>query len=280
MLISLRSSLPISDLQEHKVHLASWNDKQNQPLDVFVRDRKEWEHWNTWRSKKDDFNRTYIFSLIDFYPDPGMWLFGGIYRVLSRSEINDSHSYKVELVEDNSTNLIGRLKVALKRPGRVRSVRLENQYSNMVVSELLKEPYSGEQFCGYERINHDFSQLETIIRSNRPDWKAALENVKGIYLIADKANGKKYVGSAYGDSGIWARWSCYIGTGHGWNDEPTKLIESEGIEYARKNFRISFLEYRSAKTEDRIMFERERYWKEAYYPVASSATTKITIQEA
>lgn len=205
MPIPLQSFLPISNLQDYKAHLACWNS-QNQPLDVFVRDRGEWERWNTWRSKKDDFNRTYIFSLIDFYPEPGVWLFGGIYRVLSRSGVNDAHSYQVELVTD-SVNLIGRLKVGLKRPGRVKAVCLENYYSSMVVSELLKDPYNGEQFCGYERINHDFSQLETIIRSNRLDWKAALENIKGIYLIADKTMVRNtwaplMVTRAYGQDGV------------------------------------------------------------------------------
>ncbi|MGB4782742.1 GIY-YIG nuclease family protein, partial [Candidatus Methylomirabilis sp.] len=117
--------------------------------------------------------------------------------------------------------------------------------------------------CGYENINHDFSTLETIFKSGRPDWKAALENVKGVYLIIDKYNGKKYVGSAYGGSGIWARWECYMGTGHGWNDELTKLIQQEGIDYARKNFRLSLLEYRPARTDDRVIIERENYWKEA-----------------
>jgi hypothetical protein len=58
----------------------------------------------------------------------------------------------------------------------------------MVLSEILKEPYSGEAFCGYENINHDFIDLEAIFRQSRPDWRAALENVKGIYLITDKKN--------------------------------------------------------------------------------------------
>jgi hypothetical protein len=62
--------------------------------------------------------------------------------------------------------------------------------------------------------------------------------VKGVYLIVDKKNGKMYVGSAYGDLGIWSRWSCYIGTGHGWNDELTKLIKDNGIQYARDNFQF------------------------------------------
>jgi hypothetical protein len=261
MPISLQEILPIPNLQEYKAHLAGWNGK-DQPLDVFVRDRAEWAQWNTWRSRKDDFNRRYIFSLIDFYPEPHIWLFGGIYEVLFRSPENYSHSYKVQLAQTGSA-FIGKLKVHLKRRGRAKSVRLENYYSQMMVSELLKEPYAGERFCSYENINHDFHILETIFKSNRPDWRAALENVKGIYLIIDKQNGKKYVGSAYGDFGIWARWGCYIGTGHGWNDELTKLIHEKGIEYARENFRFCLLEYRPARTDDRVIIERENYWKEA-----------------
>ncbi len=261
MPITLESVLPISDPQDYKVHLAH-RSGDTQPLDVFVRDRSEWELWNRWRPGKDRFNRKRIFSLIDFYPEPSMWLFGGIYEVVARSSANHSHSYEVEL-DQASAEFIGRLKIRFKRPGREQSVKLENYYSEMVVSELLREPYSGQQFCGYENINHDFSVLETVFRSNRPDWKAALENVKGVYLIIDKHNGKKYVGSAYGDFGIWARWRCYIGTGHGWNDELTRLIQKEGIEYARKNFRLALLEYRPARTDDHVIIERENYWKEA-----------------
>jgi hypothetical protein len=261
MPLQLSSLLPIANPEDYKAHLACWN-RETQPLDVFVRDRGEWDLWNSWRSGKDEFNRAYILSLIDFYPEPGVWLFGGIYKVLSRAQANQSHSYKVEGAQGYD-DLVGRLKIRFTRPGRIRAVKLENYYGQMIISELLKESYTGERFPGYESISHDFGTLETIFRTHRPDWKAALENVKGVYLIADKGNGKKYVGSAYGDSGIWARWSCYIGTGHGWNDELTKLITREGLDYARRNFRISLLEYRPAKTDDRVIIEREGYWKEA-----------------
>ena len=53
-----------------------------------------------------------------------------------------------------------------------------------------------------------------------------------------------------------------MGTGHGGNDELTLLIQERGIEYARKNFRLSLLEYRPARTDDRVIIERENYWKE------------------
>ncbi len=259
--ISLQTILPIISPKDYKIHLASWNT-HHQPLDVFVRDREEWKQWNMWRSKKDDFNRAYIFTLIDFYPERDVWLFGGVYKVLSRSPEFYTHSYEVELAP-TAVEFIGRLKVRFKRPGRVKSVRLEKYYPELRVTELLREAYSGEAFCGYENIHHDFSTLEPIFKSDRPDWKAALGSVKGVYLIIDKSNGKSYVGSAYGSAGIWARWNCYMATGHGYNDELTQLIHARGIEYARKNFRFALLEYRPARTDDHVIIERENYWKEA-----------------
>lgn len=261
MSLRLQSLLDIPDPGEYKVHLASWNG-ENHPLDVLVRDSKEWDSWNTWRSTKDDFNRRYILALVDFYPDPGTWLFGGIYTVIARGGRDHSHSYEVQRSVHHDA-LVGRLKVAFARPGRIKSIKLEKYLDQMSVVELLREPYTGEPFPGYENINHDFGALESVFRTNRPDWKAALANVKGVYLIADKHTGKKYVGSAYGDAGIWARWECYIGTGHGWNDELTRLIDQEGIAYARQYFRMCLLEYRPAKTDDGVILEREVFWKDA-----------------
>ena len=261
MPIPLSTFLPIHAPNQYKLHLACWNG-EDQPLDVFIRDRAEWDGWNKWRSYNDEFNREFIFSLVHFYHETDIWLFGGIYKVLERNPVNYSRSYKIESVSGYD-DLIGRLKVVLPRPGRSRSVKLENYYDQISVSELLKEPYTGAKFPGSEDISCDFTTLETVFRMGRPDWKAALENVKGVYLIVDKSNGKKYVGSAYGDMGIWSRWQSYINTAHGGNDELIELIEREGIEYARKNFRISLLEYRPARTDDQLIIAREGFWKEA-----------------
>lgn len=259
--IRLTDLLNITDATIYKAHLSNWNG-DNHPLDVFVRSRDEWKLWNSWRSTKNEFNRRFIFSLIKFYPEPDTWLFGGIFEVTERSGKNNAHSYKVELTTQFSS-LIGRLKIKWKRSGRAKSRNLETLIEHFDVSEILKEPYSGEQFCGYENINHDFEILENIFAHSKSDWKAALENVKGVYLIFDKSNGKKYVGSAYGDMGIWARWSTYMTTGHGYNDELTKVINKKGLDYARENFRLSLLEYRPMKTDDDKIIERENYWKEA-----------------
>ncbi len=258
--IPLSAIIKIESPREYKFHAARWNG-YNQPLDVYVRNKKEWFEWNTWRNSKNEFSRKYVFSLIDFYPENDIWLFGGIYEVLKRHNKPNSHSYEIKELTEYS-DFIGRLKIKLEKPSRGRAFYLEHHIEKMVVSEILKQPYSGAVFPGYENINHDFSELKLIFKNQKPDWLGALKNIKGVYVIFDKSNGKKYVGSAYGDSGLWSRWSCYIGTGHGWNDELTTIINDKGYSYAENNFKLSLLEYRPMKTDDKEIINRESYWKE------------------
>ena len=258
--IPLSQFITIEAPELYKLHAARWN-KVKQPLDVYVKSKKEWRGWNTWRNDKDEFSRKYIFSLIDFYHKTDMWLFGGIYEVLARGE-KQAHSYEIQELPEYS-NLVGRLKISLERPSRGRAFYLEKHYEKMSVAEVLRDRYSGERFPGYENINHSFSILSPIFEQENPDWKSALENIKGIYAISDPSNGKHYIGSAYGEQGIWSRWNCYIGTGHGDTDELTKLIKTKGSTYA-DNFKLALLEYRSMKTEDRVIIDRETYWKNVF----------------
>ncbi len=258
MNVPLQSLIEIGNPSEYKIHLASWN-RQDHPLDIFVQDRERWFDWNRWKEKKDDFSRRYIFSLIDYYHEQNKWLFGGVFEMRARNATR----YELQLVPDSEA-FIGRLKLSYfrKRGLRGRSFYLEKHLDQIKVCELLRDVYSGEHFCGYENINHSFVILETIVRQQRPDWHAALRNVKGVYLITDRSNGKRYVGSAYGNHGIWSRWCSYIGTGHGWNDELTKLIKKRGLDYARKHYAFALLEYRPMRTDDKQIIERETYWKD------------------
>jgi hypothetical protein len=243
--------------RDYKLHLACWNG-YDQPLDVYLRSRDEWDGWNSYRGTRDDFSRRYIVSFMEFYHERDSWLYGGTYEVLERG----GERYRIQLLPEGR-ELIGRLKIGLKRPGRAKAFRLENCLEQIEIAEILREPYSGRAFPGYEQINHTFAELEPIFRRGRPDWKAPLESVKGVYLITDASNGKRYVGAAYGLTGVWSRWSCYIGTGHGWNDELTSLIDAKGIEHARQHFRFVLLDYRPMKSDDQTIIDRETFWKQA-----------------
>lgn len=252
------------EMRKYKIHLAAYNGYE-QPLDVFARDREEWKGWNEWRGGKDDFNREYIIGLIPDYHKIDKYVFGGVFKVIKRYDDwqETKVGYKVELT-NQFKSLIGRLVVGFSRYQglRGRAFLLENFMDSMSIAEILENPYEGEEFPGYDNVRIDFSSLELLVQNQKTDWRVALENVKGIYLIVDKFNGKKYVGSAYGDSGIWSRWCTYINTGHGYNDELVMLIEKKGIDYARKYFQFAILELRSMKTDDDTIINRESFWKE------------------
>ena len=260
--IRLSSIIKIDNPKTYKLHAARHNGHEY-PLNVFTRSREEWVEWNTWRNDKNEFSRQFIFSLIDFHHEKDTWLFGGIFEIITRLGVKKSHSYEIKELTEYS-DLVGRLKINLKKPPRGRAFYLEHHIDNMFVSEILKQSYTGEIFPGYEYINHDFNILSSIFKNEKADWKAALMNIKGIYVVSDKKNGKKYIGSAYGDSGSWSRWSSYLGNGHGDTDELTQLIKYQGVQYAKENFRLSLLEYRSMKVDNKIIIERETFWKEVF----------------
>ena len=248
----------LDELTKYKLHLACRTEEGVSPLDEYVTDRNIWIGWNKWRGKKNDWTRECIFSLIEFYPKASAWLFGGIFKVVERRP----DQYILEECQEYK-NYEGRLIISFHRYKglRGRAYYLESFFNDFIVTEILPKPYDGEFFPGYQNINHDFSTLEVIIKNEKVDWKINLTNIKGIYLIIDKSNGKKYIGSAYGEAGIWSRWSCYIGTGHGWNDQMAKLIAEKGLPYSRKNFKFTLLEVMLMNTSDDYILERESFWK-------------------
>jgi len=255
MTILLHEILPLQAADQYKLHFARWNG-EHQPLDVFVRDSHEWQEWQEHRPARDDFNRPFIFSLMQFYHEPDIWLFGGVYRVLDRHV----DRYNVELV-DEASGFIGRLKLRSSYRERATRVKFDNHYQELEVAEILRERYSGRAFPGFENIDLSFEELESLVTNVRRDWKAALSSIKGIYLISDTNTHKRYVGAAYGDGGVWSRWCSYAATGHGNNVELRELVSEPSLEYCRKSVRFALLESRPVLTPDEVIFKREGFWK-------------------
>lgn len=255
MTILLEDVWRLENIESFKVHFSRWNQR-HEPLDVWVNDPVEFQEWQEYRPQRDAFNRPRIFSLARFYHEPDVWLFTGIYDVLDRLP----DRYVVSRASEGEA-FIGRLKIHY--PYRDRSVRLnfENHFAVMQVSEILREPYSGRAFPGFDAIDLSFAELEALTRNARPDWLAALTSVKGIYLITDTLTGKRYVGSAYGAEGIWSRWCGYAVSGHGGNVELRELVTDTSLDYCREALRFSLLEHRSSATPDEVVLAREAFWK-------------------
>ena len=73
-------------------------------------------------------------------------------------------------------------------------------------------------FPGFDRVALPYRQLQEMVSDPRyADWRAALSEVQGIYLITDASNGKQYVGKADGAERILGRWRSYAQDGHGGN---------------------------------------------------------------
>lgn len=141
-------------------------------------------------------------------------------------------------------------------------LKLESHYEDFVVSEILPERYTGRSFPGYDSVNLSFQELESLTGHNRQDWATALGHVKGVYLITDTNSHRQYVGSAYGDFGVWSRWRMYTENGHGGNAGMRDLLKNYDLDYCRKHFRFTLLEHHDARTDDTIILRREGYWKQ------------------
>lgn len=263
--IALEALLPSNfDPTTCKLHCAVFNGDEH-PIDVLANDPVRWQVWNSWRAGKDDFNRQFIFSLAQDRHDATLWLFGGIWEVLGRRAQPHAPSYDVVHRDDLMGPFVRRLYVRLPLTGRQRRRNMESCLDQMTVSSILETAFVGDPFPGHDRINHTLADLTVIVSQQRPDWRIALEHMKGVYVIHDQTTGARYVGSAYGDTGIWHRWSTYAVTLHGNNVGHRELLEEKGAVYFRANMRFALLEFWSMRTDDGHVLERESYWKEVLH---------------
>lgn len=110
-------------------------------------------------------------------------------------------------------------------------------------------------FQSFEQVYLNFRDVELLVQ--HPDtnitWVKALSSVNGVYLIKDTCSGKLYVGSAYGNQGIYGRWSAYTKDGHGGNLELRDLDPTA--------FEFSILEIVPATTTADGVIDYENRWK-------------------
>lgn len=110
--------------------------------------------------------------------------------------------------------LVGRLVVEWDNP-RTWQRRATN-VANLPVLEIADR--DKVSFPGFDRVLLTHHELCEMVDDHRyADWRVALSEVQGIYLITDSSNGKQYVGKADGAERILQRWTSYARDGHGGN---------------------------------------------------------------
>lgn len=127
---------------------------------------------------------------------------------------------------------------------------------DFMVKEILPSCLDDDFFPGYDKVNISWAELKRVIEKDT--WKTVLQNQKGVYLITDTSNGKKYVGSAYGENMILGRWISYVKTGNGGNSGLKHLT----FDHMQKYFRYTILDIYKSTTDDQIIIQRESWWKE------------------
>ena len=119
-----------------------------------------------------------------------------------------------------------------------------------------------KDFPGLMNIMVDFAELKKIIKNpdSHSHWYDSLTRLQAIYLIFDKNSGYQYIGTTYGEKGLWQRWETYVsGDGTGGNKNLVALKEKNHEFY--KSFQFSILEVLSKTSGKEYCIQKETIWK-------------------
>lgn len=227
----------------------------------------------SWKKAKDSttsfriINTSYCLQFLRLDKDQkyDCWLFMGAF--LNKGIINhpDGHeTYDLELI-DRFSEFRDRLIIRYKKKQGPKQAKINiKQIEEIELVQILEKPYikTDIKFSGYNNVSLSFSELRRLIIANPDEWRLVLSNVNCIYVITDESNGKLYVGSTYGENGVWGRWSSYVETDGTGNDKDLKFLVSDNPNYAFENFRFTILETILQGDSDYII-KREQYWKKA-----------------
>jgi len=234
-----------------KVKLVRHKDNRRDLYNLYRTNRPEFLA-NQNSQSKDVFNG--VDYIVSFIGEEGLLSrFIGVYKVTNRKQIaNDHFEYQMEEVKQQFDDLKERV-----------IIRWENAISwhQWIKNEMeVIEIHSGlhyKQFTDYSDFILNFDELTEIVNKQYSDWKKMLSATKGIYLISDTKTGKLYVGSAYGEEGIWGRWTKYVSTkGHGDNKTLKELIADDPAHCKNFQFSILMLLPRTITADEAIKKER------------------------
>lgn len=252
---------PESELKNIKIRFNQTSSDAD-PMDLYLNNRDIVNsQWFFWRNKQRYFNVGQIaICLLKLSYDT--WLLTTIKRVTKEFGVYNAVNYEGEELSEYK-QYFGRVIIKYHKTSQTQGMFYNTIRDELEILEILPSIFDGDEFPGYDKVRLSYTQLKSIIERKKKSWIAALENQKAVYLITDKNNGKLYVGSATSDNGmLLSRWTTYTENGHGGNVELKKLVNERGFDYIKQNFQYSILENYNAKVDDKVILEREAWWKE------------------
>lgn len=255
--IKLNDILKIDNLRNVKIRFNlmfadNWN-----PIEMFKNNETatmlRGQYWNY--NKNRSFKEGQVtLGFIRIKSNESFWLLFHIGKITKDLNVFNGIGYEYETLSEYE-KYFGRLIIKFKNNSQNMIRNAESVINDCEVAQILPDTFDNDIFPGYDKVNISWGEMSRVIEKDT--WKTALQNQKGVYLISDISNGKKYIGSAYGEHMILGRWRSYIKTGNGGNNG-LKFIE---LDHIKQNFRYSILDIYKSTTDDQIIIERENWWK-------------------
>lgn len=249
-IMSLRTNI----LSESKVKLVRHKDNRVEYKEL-IKDRDELLKYQKEQSKHVFKDCDYICSFSGLEGSRSVFI--GLFKVNSVTK-KEKYHYELEEVtgfEDLKDRLVidwGKATISWHQ--------WVDENKDKLVLEIMPNGYLGE-FPGLLEFTLDFSELEILIRNpeaNR-NWYHHLSSVNGIYLILDTTSGKQYIGSAYGQDGVWQRWAEYVTSRHGGNKYLKELCDKTKNHH--ENFRFSVLQSLPSNISNKEVIALENLYK-------------------
>lgn len=267
-MITIKKILEIYGVDSSKVKLVRHGNKEIPVRETFLSDIKRFEAYQRFQAPNKFGNSKSIAVFAPYYKTTGIFL--GLWDIQGCLKTEDFTNEIIKELEKHNLpedwfDIAVRYDLKRNKSLDDLSERLIIEWGHSTVSWVqskdkevieIKGKKSIGDFQSFSLVDINHKELKNIF--DFPDtnltWLKALSSVNGVYLIKDKSTGKLYVGSAYGESGIYGRWAAYAKNGHGGNLELKDLDPT--------NFQFSILEIVPGTATADSVIECENRWKE------------------
>lgn len=248
-----------------KIKMVRHKDQRYDIFEMYRTNKPEFERYQSAQSEPKYKGAEYLVSFVG--EDNNRARLVGVYKIIAELPMDEEHrtdpldNYYYQMEEmPGFEDLVER--VVVKWSNAIAWVQwFKNEMEVIEISPSL----SYRRFKDYMDFVLSYAELKEIIGdpNNYSDWKKMLSAVYGVYVICDNKTGQLYIGSAYGDEGIWGRWSEYVKTGgHGNNKSLKDLIDNDA-NYAM-NFTFSLLVVMSKSSTKEAVIAKEQIFKQKF----------------